>query len=278
MWLYKADVHTRFIFDLEFVGDIAKDGPRGCRIWEIGCVCVDTGQAFRMALRPPVDNDILAKVAPGIKPISHAYLNKLQAVNQYDGFTQWTTWIRECCERTKKMSALLISHNCFKSDMPVIACEFGRYNMSFHQPTLFFDSLLFMRHVLRGKQVSDYSLQGIARALNIQRGQQHRALDDAYCLLVILQCSPMPLSGPCASYGFLPTLMLDGIGVSTNAFLETECDIFCVRQLVDGVVASQGSTDQTACRTFLSSLPVSKWPNIEQTALSLSVVATRMAW
>ena len=36
MWLTNADVHqcTRFVFDVEFIGDITQD-PLACKIWEI---------------------------------------------------------------------------------------------------------------------------------------------------------------------------------------------------------------------------------------------------
>ena len=53
MWLSNTDVHgcTRFVFDLEFIGDIDKDE---CYIWDVGCVCSDTGQTFSAVVMPPV--------------------------------------------------------------------------------------------------------------------------------------------------------------------------------------------------------------------------------
>ena len=277
MWLSAADVHTRFVFDLEFVGNIEK-GPSNCRIWEIGCVCVETGAAFKVAMRPPISNEQLKLTAPGIPGITHADLDTMHAVCQHAGFMQWCQWLHNCCTQTGKKTALLISHNCFRSDMAVLSCEFGRYNIGFLQPTMFFDSLLFMRYGRRGKGVSDYSRSGLAVMKGIRRGSQHRALDDAACLLKVLQSAVLPLSGPCAQHGFLPTLVLDSVGVSSYMALAAQCNIYCVRQMLDGVVAKHGTASDIACREYLLSLPFSAWSDVDRTAHSLSQLAGRMAW
>ena len=61
MWMTNADVHqcTRFVFDVEFIGDITQD-PLACKIWEIGCVCVDTGLTFSQTMIPNMHKEELS--------------------------------------------------------------------------------------------------------------------------------------------------------------------------------------------------------------------------
>lgn len=216
MWLSNVDVHgyTRFVFDLEFIGDIEQGTP--CYLWDIGCVCTDTGQEFSAVVMPPAPPAHIDAAFDNGANVTHARLLKLDAAPEKDVLVSFFRWIERNLEVTRRKSVLMMSHACFRSDSIVMDAALRRSNMAWPMPTLYFDTLLYMRHALRGTSVEDFSLQSIAR----WRGdasyvQDHRALSDARCLYNVLQVEDMRLAGIGLVPGSLSTTLIPGVGVAT---------------------------------------------------------------
>lgn len=266
MWLASADVHCVFCFDLEFFGDIA-NSIHECRIWEIGCVCMDTGDVFHVNVLPLLRHDMYkAYTSKGeFTMVSHAFLKTANAVPLVQALHMWRSWMVGCAAKAGKQSCLLVSHNCFKSDAPVLQQEMGSVNAAFYMPTFFFDSLLFMRYAMRGKGISDYSLRSLSSQFGATCNQAHRALSDALQLARLLSKTPIPISGVFCCADQLPLVVFDGIGVNSAVAMGKD-GMLSVRQLLEDIVSQHGVVNELSCTEYL--LP-RKLPRVTDTAASI---------
>ena len=278
MWLDNSDVHTKFIFDLEFVGDIQGD-VRNCRIWEIGCVCLSTGHPFNTIVSPMTTRSALTCSKNGVIPANVDEIDK-RGVPIGEALRQWCTWIHECCGANKIASALLMSHNCFKSDLLVLMCEMGRLNLIFAGPVLFFDTLPFIRYALRSERRTSFSLKDLCTE---PCSQTHRAVDDCFRLSSVLLRCPSQISGIATTFGSIPLIAIDGIGPRTCMDLYKN-GYYCVRQLLELISRHHGSTSAIACTEYLHSVQTAArcgYPLFvctTTTAHSVSAFCTRMGW
>jgi len=219
MWLSNTDVHgcTRFVFDLEFIGDIDKDE---CYIWDVGCVCSDTGQTFSAVVMPPVPPAHIDAAFDNGANVTHDRLLKLGAASEKNVIVSLFEWINGNILVTRRKAALMQSHACFRCDSVVFDAMLFRNQMSWPMPTLYFDTLLYLRHALRGTGMTDYSLQSIARCrVDKNYKQDHRALSDARCLHAILSVEHMRLAGLALLPGSRSATLVPGIGVATARLL-----------------------------------------------------------
>lgn len=275
MWLENPDIHAVFCFDLEFLGDITADVHR-CRIWEIGCVCMATGETYRCSVRPMMSHDQLWIYSDKAGPKKMDASALEEAVPLPVAIELWSQWMRAQAAKIGRVSALLVSHNCFRSDLPVLSCEMGRVGSSFYVPTFFFDSLLLLRYALRGRGLQDFSLQGLSQSLTRSSSapQSHRALSDALRLASVLTATGVSLQGLVGQLGYIPLTALDGIGVSTCTALNKK-GILSVRMLAELVLCMHGTMNELACHEFLASHGL---PRGRATARSLSEFCSRMGW
>ena len=79
-------------------------------------------------------------------------LNRVGAKSPGQCYRLLASWIGSNLALANKPTALLISHNCFASDMPILTRHMQAAGASFVCPVLFFDSLLFCRYAYRGVQ------------------------------------------------------------------------------------------------------------------------------
>ena len=217
MWLNNADIHgyTRFVFDLEFIGDI-ENNNNTCYMWDIGCVCSDTGQTFSAVVMPPVPPAHIDSAFDNGAEVTHARLKKLGAAQEKDALVMFFDWINRNLQVTRRNSVLMMSHACFRSDSIVFDAALRRNNMAWPMPTLYFDTLLYLRYALRGTSLTDFSLQSIARWRNdTDYTQTHRALPDAKCLNAALAVEHMRLAGLGLLPGSLSVTLIPGVGVAT---------------------------------------------------------------
>ena len=278
MWIDANDVHTKFIFDLEYVGDVAGD-LRECRIWEIGCLCVSTGHTKSIVISPVAERDKLTRVQPGVLP---ADLDDIESkgVPLRDAIIQWSQWIASCCNHNNAQPALLMSHNCFKSDLLVLMCEMSKINTTFTTPVLFFDTLPFVRYALRAEKRTCFSLDSLS--IN-GTPQHHRALDDCFRLSAVLLRCPVHPSGLAVPFGIVPLCAVDGIGSRTANVLEQN-GYFCFRQLVELVSKHHGSTSDAAFTEYLSAVQKAiggegtLFVSLQATAKSMAKLRARLGW
>ena len=160
--------------DLEFVGDITKC-TSACRIWNIGAVKPD-GSMFDAYINVDTNH----KTHPGCVEVTEEYLAEHNAESFASAFLKLVHWIGP--------QAVIISHNCFRSDKPVLESECLRHNVFLPAGWKFFDSLLFLRSQL---SCLSYRLADVYETVTGKKFQQtHTALKDAQGLKEILDILP----------------------------------------------------------------------------------------
>ena len=220
MWLTDNDVQlcAKFVFDLEFIGDI-RNGCKSCHPWEIAVLCVETNQKFYCSILPQLSAEQINTAFTSTEGFSYDFLVKLNA--QYPGraYRMLACWITEMLALSKKSTALLISHNCFASDMKILNRHMVEYGACFTCPTLFFDSLLFCRYLFRGNKTGDFTLQNLFNiCTNEEKGsapEAHRAFYDTEKLHAVLLPYYTSMSGIACFPGSISLTTISGIGTST---------------------------------------------------------------
>lgn len=159
--------------DYEFVGDIKK-GASDCSIWHIGAVKRD-GSQFEIYINVSTNK----KTHEGCVEVTEEYLRKHNAVSFKEAFKAFVHWVGP--------QAVIISHNCFKSDKLVIEHECAKHDV--YLPCwYFYDSLLFLRSKI---QCISYRLPDIYfHVLGKKFEETHTALKDAIGLKEILDVVP----------------------------------------------------------------------------------------
>ena len=159
--------------DFEFVGDLTKN-PSECRIWNIGAVKND-GTTFNVIMKVPTH----MPTHTGCVEITDDFLQKNNAIDFQDGFLHFCNWVGP--------HAVIITHNCFKSDKLVLEAECQRHNISIPQ-WYFYDSLIFFRTKI---QCKSYKLVDLYQhVLGHPLKETHMALEDAKGLFEIIKKIP----------------------------------------------------------------------------------------
>ena len=165
---------NHIFMDLEFVGDISKCAS-ACEIWMIGAV-KPNGENFEVYINVNTDYP----THPGCVEVTEEYLAEHNAESFASAFLKFVHWIGP--------QAVLISHNCFRSDKPVLEFECTKHNVSIPSGWKFYDSLLFLRSQI---QCMSYRLADVYESVTGKKFQQtHTALKDAQGLKEILEIIP----------------------------------------------------------------------------------------
>lgn len=165
---------NHIFMDLEFVGDIT-NGPEACEIWNIGAMKPD-GLVFDAYINVNTSH----KTHPGCVELTEEYLAERNAVDFSTAFQRFSDWVGP--------QAVLISHNAFRSDKPVLESECTRHGVTIPAGWRFYDSLLFLRSQI---QCLSYRLADVYETTTGKKFQQtHTALLDAIGLKEILDIVP----------------------------------------------------------------------------------------
>lgn len=167
-------VHFNHVYtDYEFVGNI-QDGPDACEIWHIGAIKPDNS-TFEIF----INVDTTHPTHEGCVEVTTAYLNHKNAESFASAFQKFVDWVGP--------QAVIISHNSFKSDKPVLEHECIKHGVQ--MPCwYFYDSLLFLRSQL---QCMSYRLPDVYRTVTGKVFEEtHTALKDAIGLKEILDIVP----------------------------------------------------------------------------------------
>ena len=165
--------HGWVILDLEFVGDIG-EGCSKCRIWNIGAIKPDN-TIFEICIDVPTDMG----THPGCVEVTDSFLRENNAVSFQEGFRQFAEWVGP--------QAVIMSHNCFKSDKIVLEAECRRHGVEL-PCWYFYDTLIFLRTKI---QCNSYRLVDIYKHVTGKDFNEiHMALHDAKALWEILQILP----------------------------------------------------------------------------------------
>jgi DNA polymerase III epsilon subunit-like protein len=160
--------------DYEYVGDISKCAS-ACEIWNIGAV-KSSGETFDAYINVNTSH----KTHPGCVEVTEEYLAERNAVDFSTAFQRFVDWVGP--------QAVLISHNAFRSDKPVLESECTRHGITIPAGWKFYDSLLFLRSQI---QCMSYRLADVYETVTSKVLQQaHTALLDAIGLKEILDLVP----------------------------------------------------------------------------------------
>lgn len=184
-----------FVFDLEFIGDVRDITT--CRIWEIAVYSIATNNWFEAVVDPaPSMVSFPTPPIPEIPQLTREFLNKNKAETWPSVFQRLAVWMQ-----VQRMGAtpVLISHNTFRADKPIIELECRRYNLMMPLNWYFFDSLHFSRRILKNS-TGNYSLSGLHQMLFAEPiHDAHRAKADVVACLRIMKNitgGTMRLEGP----------------------------------------------------------------------------------
>lgn len=221
-FLEADDIHARkddiFVFDLEWIGDVSSD-PRRCKLWEIGCVHCATGDQFRVMIMPALTGDNFSADHNGSDQVPPVTRQLIAADNQHlklkNAISMWEAWVSVITQRP-----IMISHNCFCADLPVLNFECMRCTSDMSRWS-FMDSLSYVRYALRGR-TQKFGIADLCTFLNIApEPYPHRALQDAIMLSNILRGiqdmlgSRALVHGTAASLQEMPLQAVRGIGNKT---------------------------------------------------------------
>ena len=101
---------NHIFMDLEFLGDITK-GASDCRIWNIGAVKSSGDTTFDAYINVNTDYP----THPGCVEVTEQYLHDHNAESFASAFLKFVHWVGP--------QAVLISHNAFRSDKPVLVLD-----------------------------------------------------------------------------------------------------------------------------------------------------------
>ena len=171
-----------FVFDIEFVGDVRD--ITSCFIWEIAVTSVISGATFMAVVDPdPSVQEFPEPPIPEIPRLTRDFLKKHRAKTWADVFTEFREWVQH---QSSGLIPVLISHNTFRADKPILEYECQRYHTRVPSGWYFFDSLHFARQNIKCS-TGNYSLSGLHQVLFDQPILNvHRASADVNACVRIL--------------------------------------------------------------------------------------------
>lgn len=227
--MFETLISRTFVYDLEYVG--VPNNLERCFIWEIGAIHLATGRQFSIAIDPGI-RPLPPPMSAEFVHVTELFLRQKNAVTFNYAWDMFRNWIQSFGNG----NALLISHNNFKSDKPLIEIEMKRRQLQMPIQWYFFDSLLYCRQVIPKQPsytLSDLYLNITGKAI----ANNHSALPDAIALVEILYYTGLnKIAGPiylghCTSLQVIKWL---GPACEKNLF---DRDIRSLEQLISNVVA-----------------------------------------
>lgn len=171
-----------FVFDLEFIGDVRS--LKTCRIWEIAVFSLQTKKWFTAIVDPdPEAQEFPPPPIPEIPVLTRAFLDENNAKTWQLVCPELERWITV---NSLNMVPVLISHNTFRADKPILELEFKRAVRVMPLNWYFFDSLHFSRRMFK-KSNGDFSLSGLHLQLFDKPIENaHRAKADVVACMKIM--------------------------------------------------------------------------------------------
>jgi len=208
-----------FVYDLEFIGDV--NNHKTCKIWDISILCVSTGETFNTVIDPDSSiRNFPPPVIDGLYHLTRDFLNEKRALTFDKMWPKVIQWVEN---RAFGNKAILVSHNNFSSDKPVLENHMLTYGTNIPNNWLFFDSLHYFRDNI--KILHDYSLKGMVKyLLDIEHADAHRAYIDTVRLaecLKIYTTNTWTLTGTVLPAYVTSLRTLKGIGEHVeNVFIQ----------------------------------------------------------
>lgn len=221
---------STFVFDLEYVG-VPNDLSR-CYIWEIGAIHLVTGNKFSITVDPGI-RPLPPPMAQEFANVTDTFLKNKNAVDFNFG---WNSFLRFVAVNSTSIPSLLISHNNFKSDKPMLEIETKRRGVELPRHWYFLDSLLYSRKAI--PKQSSYTLNDLyMNILGKKILNNHSALPDAYALMELLYYTGIEnIHGPIYPAHCTSLQAVKWLGPSCERSLFSQ-NIRSLEQLVANIVA-----------------------------------------
>jgi hypothetical protein len=207
-----------FVYDLEFIGDINQ--LSSCKIWDFSIACVETRETFNAIIEPDKTLcEIPEPVVDGLFPLTRAFLTAKRATGFKPAWERIVRWVNARCGTNP---VVLISHNNFLSDKPILENHLIQYSTHVPSSWGFYDSLHYFRD---NYKTYDYSLKGLVNSILYKtHDNAHRARADTNMLMA---CLDTFTDGQWCLNGFAYPLFVNslrrlrGVGQAVEAYLFT---------------------------------------------------------
>tara|TARA_B100000963_G_scaffold165435_1_gene143713 strand:- start:17593 stop:18465 length:873 start_codon:yes stop_codon:yes gene_type:complete len=262
MWLNDTDVHRLngnvFVFDLEWIGDIAEDYKK-CKIWDVACVHVVSGSTFSKCVLPELTGENLSAEHGGVDcvpPVTRSMILNSEHGTLRSVIKEWCDWMHETRETSE--NCILVAHNCFRADALVMMHEFARCGAAVYmQDVLMTDSLLHLRYVLRDEPITSFSLQSLCTEMSLPAPlDPHRAISDCIALSRVLStCRNLHncefISGIAMPFGHVSLTVVVGIGVAGALAFKNTIQIEDLWALKAYLFSKYGDASMQTCTRLL---------------------------
>ena len=201
-----------FLFDMEFVGDV--ECLNTCHTWDLAAINFDSKITYQSYITIPLQD--IPPPHEGCFDVSKSFLKQNQARSFREVIVDFLQWLATQVLVKNKQNVLLISHNCFSSDKPLLELEFKRYGIQAPNNIYFMDSL----HMLwdHMPKMTSYKLQDVYQSTYKKpMYNAHHAMTDVMALNKIfdtLWYMGKPIEG--AVYPFYKTSLRNIAGVGKN--------------------------------------------------------------
>ena len=248
-------------FDMEWVGK-ATNTMTNHRMAEIAACNLTTGDAICVPVRPAATDAQLDE--SDFFRTSHIQLDALLAQPVAHGLGIFDEWLARQVTPGRPR-CVLVGHNAFRADCIVLRQEMYRASFQFRTRVFAMDSLLYARHVLRGKSVVAYDLPSLCAHFGVvvENDKLHGAAYDTVLLANVLGhlMAIKPLSGLIMEVGQVSPTVVDGIGPYTAHKLSA----LGVHDLHAMVSSVPRGVSVDSCRAYLChTMPWMDEPHIEK--------------
>ena len=189
--MWKTFYNSTFIFDLEYIG--TSNNLSTCHIWEIGIIHWISGRQFSITIKPDI-HPIPPPFTADFIQLTPAILAERNACDFNTAWNKLIQWIHQ--QVTPGTNVLMVAHNCFKADKPMLEIDTKRHGITIPYNWYFFDSLIYCRKNI--PKQSSYTLGDIYKELfQMNLPNAHSALPDAVALREILcKINSYQMTGP----------------------------------------------------------------------------------
>ena len=203
------------VFDLEFIGPVQT--IHKCKIWEMAFFCPLTNASFEIVVDPnPAASEFPEPPCEELFHLTREFLNKEKAVTFGAAFIRVEKFVEEQLQATGRPIAVMISHNTFKSDKPLLEAECRCAGIPPPLYWYFFDSLHYFRRHQRCKMLKNFSLGSVAaHILKTPIENRHRAMADTRActdIFNVLTNTQWLIHGPIYPFGLTSLRCIRWIG------------------------------------------------------------------
>lgn len=217
----RINMNHVIVWDLEFIGDIRKS-VADCYIYNIAAINLMTGYTFDVFVLP--DREPYPPPANAQLPIiTPRALKRKGAVSFKKGFSQFMQWCPD--------QAILVSHNNFRSDKPLLQLECARHGLSVPLEWYFADSLIYLRQTI--PRLGSYTLNSVySHLFEMDIPHLHEGLADCVALRrIIVHLGIVNLKTSMYPAYSTPLQCVKGVGVSSELVI-FDSNIRSVEELV----------------------------------------------